>query len=113
MTRRFSPIIAVVAALLLLCAQQGAFAHLIGHLGAAPQVSAQQEEPGHNAALALADVCTTCIALSVLGGPPSAAFQAAQAFMGGEDVPHFNPAHLPIPHRPLPRARAPPAASAS
>ncbi|QDX82642.1 hypothetical protein B9N43_16225 [Denitratisoma sp. DHT3] len=113
MKRCPSPILAVVLALLLLCAQQGALAHLIGHLGTAPQVAVQQDESGHGAALALADVCTTCVALSALGGPPSADFQALTPALAANEAPGF--VHVPAPTPPhlRPRARAPPTASAS
>lgn len=108
MKRRPSPILAVVLALLLLCAQQGAFAHLIGHLDATSQSSVQQGEQNHDAALALADACTTCLALSALGGPPSPAAQVAAPPLGTDQTPRFDPSHFPALPRPQQRARAPP-----
>lgn len=108
MKRRPSPILAVFAALLLFCAQQGAYAHLIGHLGVSNQVTVQLDEQGHNAALALADSCTTCIALSALGGLPPAPVPAPPLAQAQEAEPSFDAAPLPAPPRPHQRARAPP-----
>lgn len=108
MKRRPSPILAVFAALLLLCAQQGAYAHLIGHLGVSSQATVQQDEQGHNAALALADTCTTCIALSALGGLPPAPVPASLLPQTQTAEHSLDTAPLPTPPRPHQRARAPP-----
>lgn len=72
---RSSPLVAVLLSLLLLWAQQGAFAHMIGHLGGAVSTVtfADQGDEGHGEALSLSHVCTTCVSLSALAGfaPPS------------------------------------------
>ncbi|GAB2181314.1 hypothetical protein DLREEDagrD3_15370 [Denitratisoma sp. agr-D3] len=66
MKRLPRPFIALLAALLLVLAQQAALAHMIGHTGAAAQSAIQQNEDGHGAALSLSHACTTCIAFSAL-----------------------------------------------
>lgn len=66
MKRLPRPFIALIAALLLVFAQQAALAHMIGHSGAAAQSRIQQNEDSHGAALSLSHACTTCIAFSAL-----------------------------------------------
>ena len=66
MRRAHRPFIALIAALLLVFAQQAALAHMIGHTGAAAQSSIQQNEDHHGAALGLSHTCTTCLAFSAL-----------------------------------------------
>lgn len=68
MKPRLRPFVALIAALLLVIAQQGALAHMIGHLGVAAHSSLQQDESGHDAALSLSHACTACIAFASLGG---------------------------------------------
>ena len=60
------PFIALIAALLLVFAQQAALAHMIGHTGVAAQASLSQNEDSHNAALSLSHTCTACIAFAAL-----------------------------------------------
>ena len=58
---------AILLSLLLLGAQQAAVAHLIGHIGmigvAADRVASfsSPDDAGHSEALALSDVCATCL----------------------------------------------------
>jgi hypothetical protein len=86
MTRlRLPPFLAVLLALLLLGAQQGAFAHMIGHVGGTvtttATVIADHGDEGHGEALSLSHVCTTCVSLAALAGvapgPAPLAFHAA------------------------------------
>lgn len=73
MTRAPRPFIALIAALLLVFAQQGALAHMIGHAGVAAESSIKQGEDQHGAALSLSHICTTCVAFAALDGfAPSA-----------------------------------------
>lgn len=63
---RLRPLVAVLLSLLLLGAQQVAFAHMIGHIGpGAPGASATtmagDGDEGHGEALTLSDVCVTCV----------------------------------------------------
>jgi hypothetical protein len=73
-----SPLIALLLALLFLAAQQAAFAHMIGHIGAAGVPTVVEGDTGHGAVDGLADVCVTCVALAALtGGAPLPAAPAA------------------------------------
>jgi hypothetical protein len=79
---RLRPFIAVLLSLLLLGAQQVAFAHMIGHIGAASAAvtTAGHGDDGHGEALNLSHVCTTCVsaaglaAAAPLGVPPGLTF---------------------------------------
>lgn len=79
---RLPPFIVVLLSLLLLGAQQAAFAHMIGHLGAA-STTAEAATTGDDdgEALGLSHVCTTCVSLSALDGagsfgvPPGLTFE--------------------------------------
>jgi hypothetical protein len=68
MTRLPRPFIALVAALLLVLAQQSALAHMIGHAGIAAESSIKQGEEQHGAALSISHICTTCVAFAALDG---------------------------------------------
>jgi hypothetical protein len=85
---RLRPFIAVLLALLLLGAQQAAFAHMIGHLGAALaaiETAATGNGDGDGETLGLSHVCTACVSLSALDGaascgiPPGLTFEGAFA----------------------------------
>lgn len=71
---RLRPFIAVLLSLLLLGAQQMAFAHMIGHLGAAAgavttvTTATMGDDAGHGDALGLSHACTTCVGVSALNG---------------------------------------------
>lgn len=110
---RRRPLIALLIALLFLAAQQMAFAHPIGHLGAPVEPVAVAGETGHGAVDGLADACTTCVALAALsGGTPLAAAPAAVAGAVVFVVPL--PPSLPLPADAAASpylARAPPAFS--
>lgn len=71
--RSLSPLFALLLALLLLGGQQAAVAHLIGHAGVAAATVVQGGDEGHEAALSLSHVCTTCLGAAALTGaaPPS------------------------------------------
>lgn len=68
MRRLPRPFVALIAALLLVLAQQAALAHMIRHTGAAAQSALQQDEQQHDTAASLSHVCTTCIAFAALDG---------------------------------------------
>lgn len=87
MRRRPHPLLAAFFALLLLGAQQAAFAHLIGHLGATAQVMAQPDDDGHGEALTLSHVCTTCVGLSALDGAPPPVLPVLAAAAGTYALP--------------------------
>ncbi len=113
MTRlRLPPFLAVLLSLLLLGAQQGAFAHMIGHVGGAATtiVVADHGDEGHGEALSLSHVCTTCVSLAALAGvapgPAPLAFHAAA--LAAPPLPPPPPACSGAVFSPY-RARAPPA----
>jgi hypothetical protein len=75
-------LIAVLALLCLLGAQQAAFAHWAAHLGAPVEVGLESTDGEHAAAAVLGQSCTGCAAFAGLdaalpGSPPS--FATAQA----------------------------------
>lgn len=84
---RLRPLIAVLLSLLLLGAQQVAFAHMIGHIGStgAAVTTVGGDDEGHGEALTLSHVCTTCVSASGLasaapfGVPPGLTFDGAVA----------------------------------
>lgn len=109
MKRLPRPFIALIAALLLVLAQQSALAHMIGHTGVAAQSSIKQNEDQHGAALSLSHVCTTCIAFAGLDGfAPSASLPALPA---AERHPHPTATVVAFHGEPplTRRARGPPA----
>jgi len=107
MSRRTSALIAIVCALLVLGAQQFAFAHWIGHSGAVTSAvsthgSDNGNEPAHS--------CETCVALAALTAAPPA-FVALIGVVPAAAIPFSD---IPLPEVParsaLPYgARAPPA----
>jgi hypothetical protein len=84
---RLRPLVSVLLSLLLLGAQQVAFAHMIGHIGpaAAAVSTAHQGDDGHGEALTLSHVCTACVSASGLviaapsAVPPRLTFDGAFA----------------------------------
>jgi hypothetical protein len=80
---RLRPLVAVLLSLLLLGAQQVAFAHMIGHIGSTGAVvtTVDGDDEGHGEALTLSHVCTTCVSASGLasaapfGVPPGLTFE--------------------------------------
>ena len=65
MRRFLHPLLALFLSLLLVGGQQAALAHMLGHAATAGTVEVVQEgDAGHDAALALSHVCTTCIAFA-------------------------------------------------
>lgn len=78
---RLRSFIAVLLSLVLVGAQQMAFAHMIGHLGASTVSVATGGDEGHGEALSLSHVCTTCVGASALmvgapcGVPPPLTFE--------------------------------------
>lgn len=82
---RLRPLVALLLSLLLLGAQQVAFAHMIGHIGPTNAVitTAHQGDEGHGEALTLSHVCTTCVSASGLASavplavPPRLTFDGA------------------------------------
>ena len=65
---RLRPVLAVLLSLLLVGAQQAAFAHMIGHIGPAGSALTTIDggDEGHGEALTLSHVCTTCVGASGL-----------------------------------------------
>lgn len=84
---RLRPFVAVLLSLLLLGAQQVAFAHMIGHIGGASAAvtTVDHDDQGHGEALNLSHVCTTCVSAAGLasaapsGVPPRLTFDGAFA----------------------------------
>jgi len=72
--RRSRPFLALLLALLLLGAQQAAFAHLISHLGAETAAAGHRHDGGHDGHDGLTHVCSTCLAFAAVavGALPSA-----------------------------------------
>lgn len=107
---RLHPLIAILCALLLLGAQQAAYAHFIGHLGnQAETVALEGGDADHGAASSLSHVCTTCAAFAVLDAAPPAAevpLPATTAAMA--DLPAIAAADLPARTRAPYAPRAPP-----
>lgn len=108
---RLHPLIALLCALLLLGAQQAAYAHFIGHIGNQAETAMQEGgDADHGAASSLSHVCTTCASFAALDAAPpvvAAAIPATTATVAVTPA----PASPAIPARPaLPyAARAPPA----
>jgi hypothetical protein len=82
---RLRPFVAALLSLLLLGAQQVAFAHMIDHVGGASAAvtTIDHNDDGHGEALTLSHVCTTCVSASGLasaapfGVPPRLTFDGA------------------------------------
>jgi hypothetical protein len=110
---RLRPIFAVLLSLLLLGAQQAAFAHMVGHIGAvgAATVVDHDRDAGHSTAESLSHVCTTCVALAALTGgalPSAPLAPLAAADVVAALLPPLLPACPGAAFSPY-RARAPPA----
>lgn len=110
---RLRPLIAVLLSLLLLGAQQAAFAHMVGHIGAAGSVAVvdHDRDAGHSTAESLSHVCTTCVALAALTGgalPSAPVAPLGAAAVDAAPLPPLLPA-CPGAAFSLYRARAPPA----
>jgi hypothetical protein len=113
---RLRPLMALLLSLLLLGAQQVAFAHMIGHIGsmsgpAAVAVStAHQGDEGHGEALTLSHVCTTCVSASGLAMAAPCAVPPRLTFDGVFAAPMASPTSVVAAAAPRHyRARAPPA----
>jgi hypothetical protein len=65
---RLRPLVAILLSLLLLGAQEVAFAHMVGHIGSVGAVvtTVEGDDDGHGEALTLSHVCTTCVSASGL-----------------------------------------------
>lgn len=69
-------LVALFCALALFVAQQGAFAHALGHLGSGPACAAEtgaSKDGGDGDSLSAAHLCVTCLAFDVCAAPPLAA----------------------------------------
>jgi hypothetical protein len=113
--RSLRPVVAVFLSLLLVGAQQAAFAHMVGHIGAAgvaPMVD-HDKDAGHGAAESLSHVCTTCVALAALTGGALPSVPLAPLDSGDVEAAPLSPLLLVVPGAAfsLYRARAPPAFS--
>lgn len=108
---RLHPLIALLCALLLLGAQQAAYAHFIGHIGNQAETVAQEGgDADHGAASSLSHVCTTCASFAALdAAPPAVAASVPACAATATFAPA--PASTAIPAQPAPpyAARAPPA----
>ena len=109
---RLRPFIALLLSLLLLGAQQVAFAHMIGHIGSvgAAVTTVDGGDEGHGEALTLSHVCTTCVSASGLAAAAPFGASPRLTFDGTFVAPALATIHavaVAAPHRYL--ARAPPA----
>jgi hypothetical protein len=109
--RRPRPFLAILLSLLLLGAQQAAFAHLISHLHAETAAVERHGDGGHDHHGGLTHVCTTCLAFAALGS--GALPSAPPAPLGALDLaapplPPVLPAEVGAAVSPY-LARAPPA----
>lgn len=102
------PFVALIAALLLVFAQQTALAHMIGHAGATTVSAIHQDEDGHGAALTLSHTCTTCIAFTALDAFVAAETKFLKGSGSAQTPAVYTAAVLPALPAPVPRARAPP-----
>jgi hypothetical protein len=110
---RLRPLVAVLLSLQLLGAQQAAFAHMIGHIGAVGAVvtTVDGDDEGHGEALTLSHVCTTCVSASGLASAAPPGVPPRLTFDGVVEAPFAVTnlvAAVAVPLRYL--ARAPPAA---
>jgi hypothetical protein len=104
-------LIACLVALLLVFAQQAAFAHLIGHVGVAAQsVALPDRDTGHDAPSTLSHQCTTCLAIAALASPAPIAVTSSIPLLAGFAGVPAQWRQLPAPQRPLLAylSRAPP-----
>lgn len=108
---RLHPLIALLCALLLLGAQQAAYAHFIGHIGNQAETVAQEGgDADHGAASSLSHVCTTCASFAALdAAPPAVAASVPSAAATAAALPSLPPAVTPAHPAPPYAARAPPA----
>lgn len=109
---RLHPLIALLCALLLLGAQQVAYAHFIGHLGSQVETAAQEGgDADHGAASSLSHVCTTCAAFAALdAAPPVVVAATPPSAATAVSLPALPSAATPAHPAPPYAARAPPAA---
>ena len=111
MKPRLHPFISLIAALLLVLAQQGALAHMIGHLGAGTESRASENDSGHDAALSLSHACTACVAFASLAAT-APGYTPPFQIDGVAPAPTTHPViTFPGARPPAPRARAPTAFS--
>jgi hypothetical protein len=109
-SRPLRPLIAALLSLLLLGAQQAAFAHLIGHLAVGSATVTVTDDAGHNAADTLSHVCTTCVSAAALAGAaPLPSMPALAQAAGSLAPPHVTPLRRVGALVSFYRARAPPA----
>ncbi|MDK9723469.1 MAG: hypothetical protein OEL88_01180 [Sterolibacteriaceae bacterium MAG5] len=108
---RLHPLIALLCALLLLGAQQAAYAHFIGHIGNQAETVAQEGgDADHGAASSLSHVCTTCASFAALdAAPPVVAAAVPSAAATAAALPSLPAAVTPADPAPPYAARAPPA----
>jgi hypothetical protein len=93
---RLRPFMALLLSLLLLGAQQVAFAHMISHIGpvsgpASAVTTAHQGDEGHGEALTLSHVCTTCVGVSGLAATAPCAVPPRLTFDGAFFAPMASP----------------------
>lgn len=97
----------------LLCGQQVALAHMVGHLGGSPQgvvaPTVDDGDSGHGSLASLSHVCTTCAALAGFDLPLAA---TVQVFGSSADAPDRlvsqHEFHLPTSNGFQFQSRAPP-----
>jgi hypothetical protein len=112
---RLRPFMALLLSLLLLGAQQVAFAHMIGHIGpvSGPTTAittVQQGDEGHGEALTLSHVCTTCVSVSGLAAAAPLAVPPRLTFDGAFRAPMASATSVVVVAAPRHYlARAPPA----
>lgn len=93
---RLRPFVAVLLSLLLLGAQEMAFAHMIGHIGAggAAVATVDGDDEGHGEALTLSHVCTTCVSATGLASAAPFGVPPGLTFDGVVEAPDTATAHL-------------------
>jgi hypothetical protein len=109
---RLRPFMAVLLSLLLLGAQQVAFAHMIGHIGAgsAAVTTVDHDDEGHGEALTLSHVCTTCVSAAGMASAAPFGVPPRLTFDGVVEAPIMVTGHSVAVIAPLRYlARAPPA----
>jgi hypothetical protein len=86
---RLRPFLAVLLSLLLLGAQQAAYAHMIGHIGPAisAETTASHNDDEHGHALNLSHVCTTCVSAAGLASAAPSGVPPRLTFDGALEVP--------------------------
>jgi hypothetical protein len=98
---RLRPFMALLLSLLLLGAQQVAFAHMIGHIGSVSRpanaiTTAHQGDDGHGEALTLSHVCTTCVSASGLAATAPCAVPPRLTFSGAFVAPMASPTSVVV-----------------